>query len=139
MIMRNKSSNNGSEPRLPEAPTIPSIPRQIETVHGEAITQFCTQASNAILAIADEVHAMADSFVAESKALSDNLLKCADLERERTLQFYQNIRDAVRSATAIRSTFDKSYNPGKPADEYGLPEAVEAALEKGLSEKGLSE
>lgn len=131
MIMRNKS--NGAEPRLPEAPTIPSIPRQIETVHGEAITQFCNQASSAILAIADEVHAMADSFVAESKALSDNLLKCAVLERERTLQFYQNIRDAVRSATAIRTTFDQSYSPGKPADEYGLPEAVEAALEKDIT------
>jgi hypothetical protein len=124
---KNANASNGQEPEVEPHPPKPPR-RQIEAVHAEAISKYCTDASQAILAIADEVMAMAESFVSESKALSDNMLKCAELERERTSQFYQNIRDSVRAVTAIRNTFERPYAPSKPSEDAIL-EAVQAAVE----------
>lgn len=128
-ILKSKKSNGDQLPAEVQQ-YAPKPRRPFGEEVGDAITQYCQQAADAVKVANDEIQEMAASFAVETEAIRNNLLTLGDLERERTQHFYSTLRDAVRTIMAIKSTFAERFEQ-KPLqqqiDETGTS-AVDAAV-----------
>lgn len=82
----------------------------------EAIQDYAKMTADFIEDIGHQMLATAESYKAESKALADNIRKCAELESKRALEFTARMRLAGRSIQDVRTQFEKSigYQPAEP-------------------------
>lgn len=102
--------SNGKEAKKPEEvrpelPTAMAAP-EMGKLGGEAIIQFCEAAAVHIEQVGQEIMAMAESTVAESKILVENMRMMAQLESERTVAFTTRLKEAAQGITAARAKFD---------------------------------
>lgn len=69
--------------------------------YGESVAEF-------IRAIGEQAKTTADSYASESNALSDNILRAAELEAERCLNFTHRMRDLGKAMQAAKSNFESA-------------------------------
>ena len=101
-----KTRNGGGKTVPPEVQEYaPMDKRPIESVIGDAIEKTCDDAADSIIAKGDEVLALAQSFHAETLALADNVRKCGQLQKQRSMQIISMVADAGRTVNAVSTTF----------------------------------
>ena len=71
-----------------------------------AIQSYATMTADFIESIGDQMVATAEAHHSESKALADNIRKCAELEAQRTHDFVQRMRNLGSAMARAKETFE---------------------------------
>jgi hypothetical protein len=72
-----------------------------------AIQSYATMTADFIEDIGEQMVTTAEAHHSESKALADNIRKCAELEAQRTHDFVQRMRDLGSAMARAKETFEK--------------------------------
>jgi hypothetical protein len=74
--------------------------------NGQAIIEYCNAAAKYVREQAQQVRALADSYITEAEALAASLENIGQLEAQRTVNFTARIRGAVNKLEQVRADFN---------------------------------
>jgi hypothetical protein len=100
-------------------------------VYGQQVADF-------IAAIGDQLVATAESYKGESRALADNIRRCAEMEAARAREFTHRMREAGIAMRQVKQAFDQTVKSNGPSptpvvDMQQLEKSIAAPVPAGAA------